>query len=129
MLGSSGRAHDNLNILDTGSLTNWPVNTRSRGCSCNARQVQLEIPNLSEEDICGGPTLITAALVLVAINQTQARESRGSLDHWQRIGVSDNLGKVIVDDGSGDQVRSGREVYNRGGGGRRFSASRTETAS
>ena len=98
------------------------MNTRGSRGGWDACQIQLQVSNLPEEHVGRGPALTTIALVLVPVNQPQPSETRGSFDHRNRVWVTNELCKVIVDDRSRNQVRSFWEIYNSGGRGRGLSA-------
>lgn len=102
MLRPSGRAHHDLDILDARCLACWPVDARRTRASRDTCQIQLQIPDLSEEHVCRLPALIAVTLVLVTVNQAKSIKARGCFDGRHRVWVADKLGKVVVDDGRGD---------------------------
>lgn len=81
VLSSRGRAHHDLDILDTSSLSYRPVDSRRGSCCCNGSEIQFQISNLPEKHVRRSPARISTALVLVTINHTQTRETSSSLDH------------------------------------------------
>lgn len=116
MFCPSRRTHLEDNVLQTSRLSRWPVNTRSRACSRDIRQVKDEVPNLPVEDICRPPVQISR-VVFVAIDKTEAGESSCRLQSWRIVWIADELGIVLIDDRGGDEVCAGREVDHCWSGG------------
>lgn len=127
MLCSCGRAHHNMDILDTRGLTRGPVDTRCTRGSWDVCQVQLQVSDLSEEHVCRYPALVAITLVLITVNQTKSSEACSGFDDGHRVRIADELCEIVVDDRRRDQISSCREVYNGRRCGRSFPAGRAKS--
>lgn len=107
-----------LNILNARGLGCGPVNTGSRRGCRNSSQVNNQVPNLAKENVGGSPPLVSTTLILITINYTQTREVGTGFYDSRRVGVTDQLSEVVIDNRSGDEIGSCWEVDN-GRSGRR----------
>lgn len=110
-------AHVEDNVLQRGGLRNLPMDTGTSGV-VHGGQVDLEVANLAEEVVLVDPPVGAIVLVRVCINDSHAGESGRGLDDGQAGGIANQLGVVVLLDGSADNVGTGREVDEGRGDGR-----------
>jgi hypothetical protein len=74
--------------------------------------VENQVSNLAEEDIGRTELQVAGISVLIPIKQTNnvGRKVLGGLDDGQVGSITDDLGIIVVDDGTGDEVYSRREL-------------------
>jgi hypothetical protein len=70
MLRPGARTHPDLDILNARSLPGRPMNTGGSSARRYSSQIEDQIANLPEKDIRRYPTLVTVALILIAVYQT-----------------------------------------------------------
>lgn len=115
MLRPGARTHQDLDILNARSLAGRPMNTGGSSARGYSSQIEDQIANLPEEDVRRYPTLVTVALILIAVYQTKSCESWSSFDDRERVWIANNLRKVVINDRRRDYICAGREVDNRRG--------------
>ena len=118
MLGARGGTHVEDYILEAGGLRGWPMNSGCFGPTWNLRQIEDEITYLAIKDIGGAPIKV-GGVIVVCIYQSKAREGGCGSNNGQVVGVANELGVVIVQDGRRDEIGSSWEVNHcRSGCGR-----------
>lgn len=98
MLVVRGFRHSEHAILDAGGLGSRPMNACGSRASWNCCHVKYKVPNLPVEDIGRAKAKNTPCLVLIAINQTKAREPWCCLQDGRAVRVPYELSDVVIDD-------------------------------
>lgn len=106
------RAHVNLDVLNTGGLSDWPMDASSCGSRRDSSHIQNEVSQLLEEQVCRSPSLVTVTLVLITVDEAESGEPWGSLYDWERVRIANNVSKIVVDNGCGDDISPGWEIDN-----------------
>ena len=108
------RAHGDHDVLQTCRLGCRPMDTIDPARrNWNGCQVKLEVAHLSIEDVGRNPirvVRIVVAIVSITIDESNTTEACGRFYGWKVGRISNDIGVVLVNNGTRNQVRSGRKV-------------------
>lgn len=90
--------------------------------------INYNVPNLSHEDIGRGPARRAIRIaVRASVDESQGLQGGRSFQDRPVVGITDELGHVVENNGVRDQVGAGRDVYNSRCVGRRLTDPRSTT--
>lgn len=118
LLISRSSTHGDLDVLQACRLGCRPMDTICPGCRSRHRcHVKLKIAHLSIEHVGRNPIGVIGVVVAVigiTINESNTVEVRRGFDGGKIGRISNNVGIVLINDGSRNQVCSRWEVHDCG---------------
>lgn len=110
MLRARSIRHQEYHILQVRGLGGGPMDTCSTRRRRYRSQINDQILNLPVENIGGSEAQHAASLILVAIDDTESRKDGRGFQHGHAIGITDQLGEIVINDGRRDEVGAAWEV-------------------